>query len=513
MPIYKVQTPDGQTLKIEGPDGATDDQLIRVAKGHLDQQRMADPLSGVSTGEKFLAGAGKAFTDIARGAGQLVGLGPSREDVAEQRRLDAPLMSGAGTAGNIVGNIAATVPAAFVPGVNTYAGGALLGAGMGALQPVANESRTGNMAMGAGAGVAGTAAARGVGRLLSPQTRPDVKTLMSEGVTPTPGQILGGAANRMEQAATSIPMLGDVIQNARRGATESLNKAALQRSLTPIGGNVTNIGREGVREVGEKLGQAYDDLLPRLAINADQQFSDDLSRIVQNSSLPKAEADQLISIVTNKVKGKFSQGAMSGETMKAIESELGRLSRGYTKDSSFDKRELGYAIQEVQASLRSMVERANPQFSGELRKINEGWANFLRVQRAAGASGSKEGVFSPEALRGSVRALDPSRNKGSFARGDALMQDLASAGENVLGRTVPDSGTPFRLANIGMVGAVPFVDPVIPAALAGSAALYTPPAQRLLANLLTQRPDMVRSLAPQVRRLGILGGPVYAGQE
>src|SRR3954467_4142703 len=56
---------------------------------------------------RFLAGAGKAFSDLGRGAGQLVGA-VDQKDIDESRRLDAPLMAtGSGTAGNIIGNIAA----------------------------------------------------------------------------------------------------------------------------------------------------------------------------------------------------------------------------------------------------------------------------------------------------------------------------------------------------------------------------------------------------------------------
>lgn len=112
-----------------------------------------DPTEGMSGLEKFAAGFGKSIKDTGRGVGQLVGM-VSESDIDEARRLDAPLMkTGAGAAGNIVGNIATMLPAAFIPGVNTAVGGAALGAGLGSLQPVGTkDSRLQNAAIG---GVAG----------------------------------------------------------------------------------------------------------------------------------------------------------------------------------------------------------------------------------------------------------------------------------------------------------------------------------------------------------------------
>jgi hypothetical protein len=50
---------------------------------------------------------------------------------------------------------------------------------------------------------------------------------------------------------------------------------------------------------------------------------------------------------------------------------------------------------------------------------------MLRVQTAAARPGGEPGVFSPDQLQSAVRQLDPTRLKGAYARGNALMQDFA----------------------------------------------------------------------------------------
>ena len=117
-----------------------------------------------STAQNALAGVGKSMTDLARGVAQKVG-GYSFKDADAQKALDAPLMNTtAGKLGNIGGSVATMLPAAFIPGVNTIAGAALLGAGSGLMQPATSAGdMAANTGIGGVAGVGGNLAGRAIG--------------------------------------------------------------------------------------------------------------------------------------------------------------------------------------------------------------------------------------------------------------------------------------------------------------------------------------------------------------
>lgn len=123
----------------------------------LQQMRgYSDPKGLMTTGgefEDFAAGMGKAATDLWLGGKQMLGMA-SLEDAANKRALDAPLMATpAGRVGQVAGNVAVAVPTAFIPGANTAVGGALIGGGLGALQPTEQSGqRTVNTAVGAAVG-------------------------------------------------------------------------------------------------------------------------------------------------------------------------------------------------------------------------------------------------------------------------------------------------------------------------------------------------------------------------
>lgn len=166
-------------------DKAGDVQAARILAAEITKMRAApatpsyDPTEGMSGLDKFRAGMGKAFVDVGRGVGQMVGL-VDREDVAESRKRDAPLMnSGSGLAGNVAGNVAALLPTAFIPGAATIPGAAAIGAASGLAQPSTSTGETlRNVGIGGavapGAIMAGrglSAAYQGAKGLVEPMTR------------------------------------------------------------------------------------------------------------------------------------------------------------------------------------------------------------------------------------------------------------------------------------------------------------------------------------------------------
>lgn len=209
--------------------GGVDRQAIDA-----DMQRMADPTAGMSGFEKFAAGAGKAAYDIARGIGQFTPF-VSRDDVAESRKRDAALMdTGAGVAGNIFGNVAAAVPTAFIPGANTIAGSAAIGAGMGLLQPSTSTSETlQNTAFGGVAGAAVPAAVRGyqVGKSF-------VEPFYESGRNQIMGRALRKASGQQaDEAMAAMRSARELVPGSMPTAGEAANNpgiAALQRTATAI---------------------------------------------------------------------------------------------------------------------------------------------------------------------------------------------------------------------------------------------------------------------------------------
>lgn len=498
-------------------------------------QQAEDPTAAMSTGEKFLAGAGKALTDMGRGAKQRLdeaaaalesavpGSGainrflgtPSaaqirdvgQASVAESKRLDAPLMNtGAGLAGNIAGGVVGGTIAAPLGPVGA-------GAALGYVAPTIGgpEEVMTNMAFGSGAGWAGDKVVKGLSRVVQPQVNQNVKTLMNEGVTPTPGQILGGNFARTEAKATSLPLVGDAIVNAQRRAGDELNRAAFNRALAPVGERVPgNLhGREAVKYIDDALGAKYDALLPKMTAQADQQFAGEIASLrtmVADGALDPKVSATFERILDNRVIGKFQgQSAMTGETLKGVESHLSKEIARFRRSPDPDVNLLADALDEVQSSLRGLVARNNPQYANELKAINSGWANFKRVQRAASYLGSDEGVFTPSQLESAVKALDRSKDKARFAEGRALMQDLSGPAKAVMGPKYPDSGTPGRLMNLGGLAAAVY-EPMVAGLGAAGYGLYTAPAQKAIASLLTKRPQSAGLLASYIDKMTPVGG-------
>lgn len=482
-------------------------EYVKMSAPAESDKEKYSPTKGMSTFQKAAAGAGKAVADIGRGIGQRLGM-VSKEDVAEARRLEEPLMkTGAGKAGNIAGSVASAIPIAMAaPATGTVAGSMALGGALGAAQPtVEGESVLGNVAEGAGLGVAGAMAPRALASVISPKAAQTAKESLGK---LTPGQALGGAFKTAEEKATSLPFAGPMVAKAQRESIESWNKGVLNKVLEPIGQTTDKVGHAGVEEVSNKLSKAYDDLLPKLKVEVDDKFDKEIKSLREmTSTLAEPQQKQFEKILGPEGLGRkiTEYGKMSGESMKEIDSELGRLSRLYGRAEDPDKQQLGDALREAQASLRSLVERSNPEHTQELKNINNGWARLVRVENAAGRTGAKEGVFTPAQLKGAVRATDKSLRHKQFAHGKALFQDIATKAEKTIGNTYPDSGSAGRLMShpAAAIASLPVDLPV-------AAAYGIPGVRSALSSAFTKRPAGASRMADAIRAKASMGGKVGA---
>jgi hypothetical protein len=511
----------------------------------------ANPAADQGNWQNYAAGMGKFVSDTGTGAKQLlddlaasaqdklkdtsVGRGidwlnsslglaspadiqaKGRQDIQETRRLDAPLMATkAGQAGYASGALS-TIP--MLPATSTYSGAAALGAGLGAVEPATSwNERAKNAALGGMSSVGGQAVANGLSRIINPQTAPAAQALLDAGITPTPGQILGGGYKRAEEAATSIPVLGDFIKRAQNRGIQELNDAIANRALAPTGKTLPadKAGRDAIDYVGSELGSAYDALVPKLGIQSDTQLGNDLRQLhqwVNSGAMGDQEVNQFNKLLANRVVNRFGgQNSITGQTFKDMDADLGKMASDYLRDPSADKRQLGNAIGEIQSSLRDALVRSNPTHADQLNSLNGGWAVFKRMQRAASSTGADAGVFTPTQLQAAVKGLDRSKDKAAFARGDALLQDLSDPAKELMAPKLADSGTPYRLLAEGIAAgglgahALPAISTVVNPWTIGGAlsvpALYSQPGQKLAATLLTKRPDFAGPLATAVQAAG-----------
>jgi hypothetical protein len=374
---------------------------------------------------------------------------------------------------------------------------------------------------GAGALIGGATqkAISGVGRVLSPQISPEARALYAQGVELTPGQALGGTYKKLEEAAKSIPIAGDVVVGAEKRSIESFNRAVIDDALTSLNVKVPKklVGREAINYADDAISNAYNKVLGKAKVTADATLLDDLSNLTSRMAqeLPEQRASQFDKIISQKVLDKFKTDTLTGTQWKSIDSELGRLASNYMNTSDADQRILGGAIKEAQLNLRELLARANPEKAVEIAKANNAFSKFLRVERAASSVGAQEGVFSPAQLLSATKALDESLRKGQFARGRAVMQPMAEGAKSVMGANLPDSGTAYRGATgLGVLGAG-YVEPttlLAPLAIGGA---YTKPMQDLMRILIMERPELLRQAgaglqqtSPTISRIvtpGLLG--------
>ena len=511
-------------------EGSTPAKMARGAQAWMEDP--AGTAKGVAreldTDVRTLAeGATFGFADeIAAAGSAALGQGTYEENLAAEQARDAAIEPGRRIAGNVAGAVA-SLPLLPLKGAGMLRaageGAALSGvAGAGFAKP---GERLKGAATGATIGAVIPPALQGAARVAAPTVTKAVQTMRDMGVTPTAGQLFPKTVGRVEQSVASVPILGGAIRGGRLRAVEQFNIGAINHALSPIRKTLpkgTEAGYGAVKEAAKVISQGYDDVLGKIDARPDQRFANDLGRIAQfartelDDNLRNYFGQQLKKYASlDRMKG----GVMPGKEAKQIISSLSGQARKFQKDPDPFRQNLGYAFEDLSKAFSDMVKRSGtPDQAAQLTALDKAFARQLRIERATAMRGAKEGIFSPAQLANSARAMDTSLRRKRSAYGEALMQDMAEAGEQVLGPTVPDSGTPERLASMALLAGGPaYIDPLAMLGGAGLASLYTRPGQSTLAGLAAREAGPVgRGVAATLRELSVpagVGSAVAAAQE
>lgn len=241
----------------------------------------------MGAGKKFLAGIGSGMNSVK----QALTFAPKSE-VDETKKLDAPLLNtGMGTAGNIVGNIAATAPAAFIPGANTVLGAGAIGAGVGALTtPGDAQDRTTGATYGGLGGMAGQLIPRAFSAAKAaaePLTEKGRAAIIGRVMNRAAGDNAGAVTQRLQNAAPlvpgSMPTAAEVAESGGIAALQRAMSAADPEAYTHRIGtqNAARLAqldsiapRAGsVPEAAANFGNLYDAVVPRMEKAAGKRVS------------------------------------------------------------------------------------------------------------------------------------------------------------------------------------------------------------------------------------------------
>ena len=401
---------------------------------------------GIDTGiqtpqwlDRALSGAGKGLTDLVRGAGQMVGA-ESRQDVAESRQLDKPLMSTtAGKVGDVAGTAAGALPAMAIPGANSVIGASVVGAGLGLLQPSTSTGETvTNVGLGALGGVAGSAGGKLIKGVLggfggSPTKDAALAILDAEGIPTTVGQRTGS------KLAQTIERTSAITSDAPAEFAGKQNTAFNQAVLKRIGvadPNVTAATPDVLSDARDAITGVMNDVASRTNVKVDDPLLNDLSEVEHSATrqLPASDAgpirQNLSDILEN---ASQNNGSLDGTFVQKLRANISALAKNPSTAP---------VAGDLQDALDGALQRsADPKDLAALTTARQQYRALKQIEPAVDPA---TGNISVGKLMNSLAAKS-NRNQALYGQGDQSLMDLARAAKSVLVDPLGNSGTAERM--------------------------------------------------------------------
>lgn len=485
MPTVKVKAPDGKTLSINVPDGASQEQILRFAKA---QYQKSEPQQAAKPAEQKesvartvldqgLQGATFGFADevtdrVGAGIASLVTGQPYNELLQEARGLTSerqerqfeqnPLISiGSNVAGGLVTGVAGAVPKVLS---GTAAKTGLRGALNAVPQAGANIGnivRSGNVAARAGKGAAlGTAS----GAAFGAGTAEDGERLSGArqgavlgGLTGAAIPVVGAAGRGVKDAIVpqidealkplaqrardfGIPLRADQVAPTRARRTvqkisqeiplsgadafeDTQRKAFTKAVAKTIGETSDDLSPSTIQSFRQRVSKTFDDALDGVEVQAGQDDLAKLGALRQEASETIEEGLSVVEKNIDKTLEILKSGAVKGEKLASLRSEL-------LKKASRAKGASGEYIGEIIEQLDEVIERNLPEGkAASLADARRQWRNFRTIQPLL--QKSNDGTINPTQLLNRV-ASSKFIDASSAPVGKDDLIDLARIGKEFL---------------------------------------------------------------------------------
>lgn len=319
--------------------------------------------------------------------------------------------------------------------------------------------KSGDAAVGAVGGVAGKGIQDLGGHIVNQYARPAIQKMREAGVEPTVGQSIGGAANTLEEAASSTPLVGPLFSAPRGRAQDEWQLSVLNKVVEPIGGKVTETGTSGVSQASKMINETYDaafEAMPTMSVTpqvtrsieqargeaidlgmndgAQKQFNSIIDRVVY-SRIPREVPERMGPSQVRNV------DEVTAANVKKIESELTAKINAKGTDP-----QLKAALIKMRAAIREQAGEQSQEYRELIESADYSYAMFKRVTGAQNADVNASGFTPAQLARSTMR----NSSENVAARGDGLMQDNAQAAQEVLGNKLNNSGTAERLSAMAL---------------------------------------------------------------
>jgi hypothetical protein len=314
MPTFRITSPEGKTFDVNAPEGATREEALAYAqqqsspketygedgkkiaiipnestfadtspKANSFEDTLRQELQDRPT-EAALAAFGSPVRNAYQGTKQLLGMG-DREAINAGNIIDSESPVSA-----FAGNALAFAPTTMIPGANTYTGAAIIGGGLGLLQPTMDDNvvrgKVTNTAYGVGGGLFGKKIGDVLGKVLARRNarietaKPvmearsgQIADFQNEGYVIPPADVDAGFGSKVLNALSGQAKTQQKASSINQPVTNKL--VARDLGLDPE----QPITREAIAGVRKKAGQAYEVIRGTGRVEADAQYKTALAEL------------------------------------------------------------------------------------------------------------------------------------------------------------------------------------------------------------------------------------------